>query len=188
MRNPSFIGHLCKGLKYINTWNLTQFGTTIVDCNIDCLDGLLKISFNVKGKVKFVRNRLSDSTPRIFATDNMSNPPKHDVEGINFTKLNIHEGPRYSDKEMSEYTESAKGKALPPRSVVLDEKYKRCKKCDKLEGFASIHTSGSGRFDPTEKFRHCSGCRAAVYCSKECQRAHWPDHRLTCKDQRATSK
>ena len=33
MRNPSFIGHLCKGLKYINIWNLTQFRTTLLCMN-----------------------------------------------------------------------------------------------------------------------------------------------------------
>ena len=31
VRNSSFIGYLCKGPKYINIWNLTQFQTTILE-------------------------------------------------------------------------------------------------------------------------------------------------------------
>ena len=28
--------------------------------------------------------------------------------------------------------------------------------------------------------RLCRGCRVAVYCSHDCQRQHWRDHRSTC--------
>ena len=27
----------------------------------------------------------------------------------------------------------------------------------------------------------CHGCRMAAYCDRECQKAHWPEHRATCK-------
>ncbi|CAI5520108.1 unnamed protein product [Closterium sp. Naga37s-1] len=30
------------------------------------------------------------------------------------------------------------------------------------------------------KLRRCSGCGKVAYCSRECQKAHWPSHRLTC--------
>ena len=31
VRNPSFIGYLCKRPKYINIWNLTHFPTTLIN-------------------------------------------------------------------------------------------------------------------------------------------------------------
>ncbi|CAI5957253.1 unnamed protein product [Closterium sp. NIES-64] len=30
------------------------------------------------------------------------------------------------------------------------------------------------------KLRSCSGCGKVVYCSRECQKAHWFSHKLTC--------
>ncbi|CAI7922454.1 unnamed protein product [Closterium sp. NIES-53] len=31
------------------------------------------------------------------------------------------------------------------------------------------------------KLRSCRGCGKVAYCSKECQKAHWPFHKLMCK-------
>ncbi|CAI5517877.1 unnamed protein product [Closterium sp. Naga37s-1] len=30
------------------------------------------------------------------------------------------------------------------------------------------------------KLKNCSGCGKVAYCSRECQNAHWPSHKLTC--------
>jgi hypothetical protein len=34
------------------------------------------------------------------------------------------------------------------------------------------------------KLKNCSLCESHYYCSKECQTAHWPQHKVTCKANR----
>jgi len=31
----------------------------------------------------------------------------------------------------------------------------------------------------------CSACRGSSYCSAECQKAHWPEHKVPCKAKKA---
>ena len=31
------------------------------------------------------------------------------------------------------------------------------------------------------KMRMCGGCKAAYYCSKECQETHWPEHKKVAR-------
>lgn len=33
----------------------------------------------------------------------------------------------------------------------------------------------------TSRFQRCAGCQKQWYCSKECQKLHWPFHKQTCK-------
>ena len=39
---------------------------------------------------------------------------------------------------------------------------------------------------PKETFL-CSGCFEARYCSSECQKAHWKQHRKRCKELKAAA-
>jgi len=32
-----------------------------------------------------------------------------------------------------------------------------------------------------QKLHTCSGCQMALYCNKDCQRAHWPTHKNLCR-------
>ena len=32
-----------------------------------------------------------------------------------------------------------------------------------------------------ESLMRCSGCKSVDYCSKQCQTAHWPNHKKECK-------
>jgi hypothetical protein len=34
--------------------------------------------------------------------------------------------------------------------------------------------------DDSVKLLMCSSCRGVLYCSRECQKAHWPTHKQTC--------
>lgn len=38
-----------------------------------------------------------------------------------------------------------------------------------------------GRFDTENKFKKCSACFLVLYCSRECQKAHWSTHKQECK-------
>lgn len=35
---------------------------------------------------------------------------------------------------------------------------------------------------PEEEMKLCSKCRVVVYCSRECQVAHWPNHKVVCNE------
>ena len=35
-----------------------------------------------------------------------------------------------------------------------------------------------GQYSTTKK---CSGCKEARYCTPACQKSHWPDHKLLCR-------
>ncbi|CAI5956158.1 unnamed protein product [Closterium sp. NIES-65] len=42
-------------------------------------------------------------------------------------------------------------------------------------------TAGCARVEGgSVKLRRCGGCGKVAYCSRECQKAHWPSHKLTC--------
>jgi hypothetical protein len=57
--------------------------------------------------------------------------------------------------------------------LMTDDQIKRkelakCAQCNKQEKF-------------NREFKCCTVCKEARYCSKECQREHWPEHKKDCK-------
>ena len=145
----------------------------------------------MKGKVKFTRNKLSDSTPRSIVIDGISKRPKHDVENVFITVVDDYDPTHgLSRKERSQYVHSVKQQAENADDVdfawlTRSVEYKRCLRCQKNENGLAIFDKARGLDrNAKEKFRYCKGCLLASYCSKECQEAHWPDHRLWCKGKR----
>ncbi|TCD61252.1 hypothetical protein EIP91_008701, partial [Steccherinum ochraceum] len=49
----------------------------------------------------------------------------------------------------------------------IEKSYRRCSKC--------------GDQGPQVKLSLCSQCKQVFYCSKQCQKAHWPEHKGFCR-------
>jgi MYND finger len=60
-----------------------------------------------------------------------------------------------------------------------DERDEKAKEKDSLKELRCSTCKAAGRRDGGKLLR-CSGCSQAVYCSKECQRNDWKDHRKRC--------
>ena len=58
--------------------------------------------------------------------------------------------------------------------------YKSCSHCCRMENEAILKKASLEGTEKLEKFSYCKACRQTCYCSRECQKADWPDHRLTC--------
>uniref|UniRef100_A0A7S4JL00 MYND-type domain-containing protein n=1 Tax=Paramoeba aestuarina TaxID=180227 RepID=A0A7S4JL00_9EUKA len=60
-----------------------------------------------------------------------------------------------------------------------DRCIRRCNKCDKSE-----YKSGFGLKDGVggaDKYKLCGRCKQVYYCSVECQKADWKEHKVGCK-------
>ena len=172
----------------------TENASLVVNDNVISSGLLIDCIANVKGRVEFLRNKLSANTRRIIALDRVSKKPKHDVHGLEF----IHgpsESYEPSAKERSKHTKRVKKMAQEKGGDSVDyeafssPKFKRCDKCLKREDDDAVNSWFRGvSAEPTQKFRYCKGCNELCYCSKECQLAHWPDHRLACRSKEAVAK
>ena len=171
---------------------------TVSDCNIDTSTSLLKIGNIVKGNVQFVRNQISDTTPRIVMTDKVSENrfQMQDIDDVTVLVNTEHATSLltspYSSQERSRYTKTMKQRAQQLGTtfdhLTLDgDLFKKCARCDAFEDERAMNQwCGGQSADATEKFRYCGRCQSAAYCSKECKDAHWVDHRLVCKKKSPT--
>jgi len=155
-------------------------------------DYLLMVNFNVKGKVEFLRNRLSPSTKRIIFVDSVSKKPIVDLHDVTYTILDVPRPLKAKDKQISK-TEKIRAETFSRPHASASEKNhvwslltehggKCCSKC----GLEADQHQDMSRPDTIIKFQYCGGCRAICYCSKECQTADWEDHRLICPRKKAS--
>ena len=62
----------------------------------------------------------------------------------------------------------------------LDKKYEEVKSVTKLGFCCNVACPIPDRMVERKKMLYCTQCRETNYCSRECQVAHWPDHKEGC--------
>ena len=56
------------------------------------------------------------------------------------------------------------------------------RRCCQLAGICDINCAHCGKKEEAgEKFKKCGRCENVCYCSRECQEAHWKEHKKACK-------
>eukprot|EP00984_Skeletonema_dohrnii_P010518 scaffold4102_cov76-Skeletonema_dohrnii-CCMP3373.AAC.3 len=64
----------------------------------------------------------------------------------------------------------------------LDEKYEQVKSITKMGRCCNAECPIPCGFVERSKTMYCSRCRNVTYCSPECQKADWSDHKETCNE------
>ena len=184
---------------------------TIADSDLHCAE-MMKLNCCDTGKVELKRNRFVRGANPICLVDQLSKDPIHDMgSGLRILQTRFRDATPKSSAKSKHTKQARKGLKKAPAVLGQDDPrphklHKHCEKCGKQEGMsacndcteAELHfRAGLRDKDPAavreckcqQKFRYCSRCRRACYCSKECLEADWPDHRVVCgavKDPGAT--
>lgn len=78
-----------------------------------------------------------------------------------------------------------KGEGADPQTIAIGAVkafYNPDKIIQKLDmGAGSCDQCGEKAYNKNVILQRCSRCKEAMYCSKECQKAHWPTHKQVCK-------
>jgi len=65
--------------------------------------------------------------------------------------------------------------------VCLNKKYDEVKTITKMGVCFNLQCNNNSGLVERSKTMYCSRCRCVAYCSRECQKAHWPMHREDCE-------
>lgn len=150
----------------------------VIGCKLD-VTSVLQVTKNIRGEVEFRGNSLGPMTGNeaFIVTDGDPEFIKHDFKRTKFhvtqTKEGANVGFGATAKSRSEYRKRLVEQPVVKKCAASysDDRLKHCVYCEMCF-----------RFKDGLKFRYCTVCRIASYCSKECQVAHWKDHKLICKD------
>ena len=71
-------------------------------------------------------------------------------------------------RDRTRSTTTARGGCASSRYA--DASRVKCSFCGKVE-----------RPDGKDRFDRCGKCKCTKYCSRDCQRAHWPHHKAACR-------
>ncbi len=85
----------------------------------------------------------------------------------------------YNEKSQEQFTCCAtclKVEKKAPDVAKLQNCLILCSSCKQFCG-----KCGSERSVNQDLYKHCSACKAVVYCSKDCQKQDWPNHKLNCQ-------
>jgi len=100
------------------------------------------------------------------------------VQMVHHKKPTIQLVKKMSDKDLQKINNKSLSQPHDPKYplAVSKEDYefaqlKKCGKCNRGEEFLG-------------DFKLCGGCRYVRYCTAECQKAHWPTHKVLCKQMR----
>ena len=136
----------------------------------------MQVTNDIAGQIHFRQNRIKFGARATLLKDAKSITPKHDFKRLRTTVMHDKcfrlEPP--SRGERSDYTKKANssvGSSLlhPQFDPNFGIYHKQCEKCKNHE------------LPGVPKFKFCKRCELVCYCSKECQIASWPDHKLICK-------
>ena len=68
---------------------------------------------------------------------------------------------------------------LDGKEITFDTEHLQCMQAEREN--AGMVCAKCNAIANKEPFKKCAKCRCAAYCSKECQKEHWPVHKTVCK-------
>jgi len=145
---------------------------------IDCLNRIVKAGDKLYELCQRIITRHPDHAKAETVKDSISSFLNHESNLL----MQVGDKQRFAKRIHLMYGD---GKVRP--SMMHDEAidttwryYRKNVKCWSKYPLACINC---GKFEEKEGRKHnqCSACMNALYCSRECQRSHWKQHKADCK-------
>ena len=156
---------------------------SVTDCKLE-VDVIMFLQYNEAGEIIFLRNSIKPGPkirdvqppdPPLICLDRVPKKLEQDIDGVNFKVFRSNPNAQRlcvgaTRKSREDYAEYCRSSSVTKLHGSLAPDVRHCVRCYVNE-----------KRKPEAKFQYCIRCRSACYCSKECQLADWPDHKLACK-------